>query len=235
MLRTIGFVLGKKNIGEFDREYCFFTKKYGKINLIARSVKKPLSKLTGQLEPPSLINFIFKPIEKKGVLVTALAKNSFLKIRRDFDKLKTYQKWSSLLNNFTVETHPDLKAWQLFKNSVSALKKYNWKIVDLYFLINFLKVLGLCFDTQKCVVCSKSFTKEKYVIIDFSKGGFACEKCLSKKHLKITKNLFLKIRYLSKIKVSNLANKKILLLIANDYLKINKILLLYFKYIKKYY
>lgn len=90
MLRATGFVLKKTNIGDFDVGYCFFTKKYGKINLTARSVKKPLSKLAGQLEPPSLVNFIFSPAGNGGILTTALAKKSFLKIRRDFDKLNIY-------------------------------------------------------------------------------------------------------------------------------------------------
>jgi DNA repair protein RecO len=91
MLRTIGFVLKKTNIGEFDRGYCFFTKKYGKINLTARSVKKPLSKLSGQLEPPSLVSFVFTPMGNGGLLTTALAKKSFLNIRRDYDRLRIYQ------------------------------------------------------------------------------------------------------------------------------------------------
>jgi DNA repair protein RecO len=101
MLTTLGFVLSKKNVREYDREYCFFTKKYGKINLIAKSVRKPLSKLSAQLEPPALIEIAFIPNDDKGLITTALAKKSYFKIRKNLDKFKAYLQIANTVNALT--------------------------------------------------------------------------------------------------------------------------------------
>jgi DNA repair protein RecO len=101
MLTTLGFVLSKKDVKEYDREYCFFTKKYGKINLIAKSVRKPLSKLSAQLEPPALIEIVFIPNDTKGLITTALAKKSYFRIRKNLDKFKTYSQIVNTINTLT--------------------------------------------------------------------------------------------------------------------------------------
>jgi recombinational DNA repair protein (RecF pathway) len=107
MLSTLGFVISKKNIRELDREYCFFTKKYGKISLIAKSVRKPLSKLSAQLEPPSLIEIVFTPSGDKGLITTALAKKSYFSIRKNIDKLKTYNHILDIVDCLSIFKQPD--------------------------------------------------------------------------------------------------------------------------------
>ena len=107
MLTTLGFVISKKNVKEFDREYCFFTKKYGKINLMAKSIRKPLSKLSAQLEPPSLIEIVFVPNSEKGLIITALAKNSYCSIRKNIDKLKIYNRIVNRLDDLSITKQPD--------------------------------------------------------------------------------------------------------------------------------
>ena len=107
MLTTLCFVINKKNVREYDREYCFFTKKYGKISLITKSVRKPLSKLSAQLEPPALIEIVFTPNGEKGLITTALAKKSYLTVRKNIDKLKAYQRITKVINQLTIVKQSD--------------------------------------------------------------------------------------------------------------------------------
>jgi len=107
MLTSLGFVIGKKNIKEYDREYCFFTKKYGKISLIAKSVRKPLSKLSGQLEPPNLIELMFTPNGEYGLITTALARKEYVKIRKNLEKFKVYNTITDTIKDFSDFKQPD--------------------------------------------------------------------------------------------------------------------------------
>jgi len=108
MLTTLGLVLSKKNVGEYDREYCFFTKNYGKIKLIVKSVRKPLSKLSGQLEPPSLIEIAFVPNSDKGLITTALVKKNYLKVRKVLEKQKTYNLITNTVESLTEYRQKDI-------------------------------------------------------------------------------------------------------------------------------
>jgi recombinational DNA repair protein (RecF pathway) len=108
MLTTLGFVLSKKDVGEYDREYCFFTKNYGKIKLIAKSVRKPLSKLSGQLEPPALMEIVFVSNNDKGLITTALVKKNYLKVRKVLEKQKVYNTIVNTTENLTEYKQKDL-------------------------------------------------------------------------------------------------------------------------------
>ncbi len=235
MLKTIGFVLFKKNISELDREYCFFTKKYGKIRLLAKSVKKSLSKLTGQLEPPSLVNFIFTPTGEKGLLITALAKKSFVKIRRDYEKLKIYERWCFLIDCFTLEKQPDHKLWKLLKKSLSFLEKKDWRMVNLYFICQLIDTLGLALNTKNCAQCHKKINQGKKIGLAFLKGGFLCHDCSLRSDVVFDKDILtiLDLFFFENTSLNVLTKHRT---IAPDvYKKTMVVLENYLNYIKKYY
>ncbi len=48
--RYTAIVLGKKEVGETDRLYTFYTREQGKVRVVAKGVRKPEAKLAGQLE-----------------------------------------------------------------------------------------------------------------------------------------------------------------------------------------
>lgn len=56
-VRDQGFVIKRKNFGEADRIITIFSKDYGKINVVAKGVRKLTSRRSGLLEPFNLINF----------------------------------------------------------------------------------------------------------------------------------------------------------------------------------
>jgi len=108
MYTTPAFTLAKKNIGEDDREYCFFTKKFGKISMIAKGIRKPSAKLSGQLEPPRLINISFVSANNKKI-TGAIVKNSFSNIASDVQKEAIALYILSLINQFIIGETQDLK------------------------------------------------------------------------------------------------------------------------------
>lgn len=77
--KTKGIVLASRDVGEYDRIITCFTKEYGRVELLAKAVRKITSKLRGGLEPFCLSWLEF--VEgKHGYIVTeAIAVKKFFK------------------------------------------------------------------------------------------------------------------------------------------------------------
>jgi recombinational DNA repair protein (RecF pathway) len=108
MYITSAVTLSKKNIGEFDREYCFFTKKFGKIIIIAKGIRKANAKLQGQIEPPCLVDIDFNLGNQKR-LTGALVKNNYPKIRENLKSLSVIHNILSLLNEYIIFSETDIE------------------------------------------------------------------------------------------------------------------------------
>ena len=108
MYITSAITLSKKNIGEFDREYCFFTKKFGKIIVIAKGIRKANAKLQGQIEPPCLADIDFNFGNQKR-LTGALVKNNYPKIRENLRSLSAIHNVLSLINEYILFAETDIE------------------------------------------------------------------------------------------------------------------------------
>lgn len=234
MLTTYGFVLNKKDVREFDREYCFFTKKYGKIHLIAKAVRKPLSKLSAQLEPPSLIEIVFVPMSDKGLITTALVKKSFLKTHKNLNKFRVYTRMSDIINSFTDFKQPDSLVWNLFNLSINNLEQWNSKIVELNFLAKFIKILGFGPNISTCINCQKKFKDQKKIYFDNHKWGFCCEDC-GKNMKPVSWQLFKSVDVLTNLDFAEIVKRELNEPIELRYNDIYTFLKNYIKYIKKYF
>ena len=235
MLTTLGFVLNKKNVLEYNKEYCFFTKKYGKICLLAKSVRKPLSKLSAQLEPPSLIEIVFVPNNEKGLITVALAKKSYFKIRKNLDKLKTYLYICRVINTFTDFKHPDISTWNLLYSSVRDLEKLDAKIVEINFLAKFLKILGFTPNISNCINCQTKIENQKNIYFDKERWGFCCDKCKNSKTELVPWQTFKAMDVLIKMPLKEIYIKELNDPIILRYKDIKNMLEKYFKQIKKYF
>ncbi len=235
MLTTLGIVLSKKDVGEYDREYCFFTKNYGKIKLIAKSVRKPLSKLSGQLEPPSLIEVVFVPNNDKGLITTALVKKNYLKVRRILEKQKTYNTIVRTIEELTEYKHKDLIMWGLLKNTIDNLNNYEWKLIEIDFLAKFLKVLGFSPNVEHCIKCQRKILNEVNIYFDNEHWGFCCEKCKNIKNEKVTLQVFKILSILLTLPLKEILNRELDEPILIQYKKIQSLLNKYLKQIKKYF
>lgn len=211
MYITQAFTLTKKNIGEFDREYCFFTKKFGMIIVIAKGIRKPNAKLQGQIELPCLTNIDFTSGNQKK-LTGALIKNSYPKIRTNLKASDTTIRILGLIKEFVCFSETDLDLWSVLKESLDFLEKALEKtkispLVEFFFVAYLIKNLG--FEPE---------LKEE------SKGDFMANK-QTLRSLKILFNLDL----------NEIIKKELVEPILNQKENISKFFKQYLKYIKNTY
>lgn len=189
--RTQGFILKKADSGEVDRIFTFFTKDFGKLDLLAKAERKIKSKLRGGLELFYLSEIEFIQGKTHKTLTDTILINNFKKLRTDLKRLKIAYQISEVLNNLVKGEEPDKKIWQLLNETflrLNALEIRNWKLGILYhyFLWNFLSILGYQPELYHCSLCQKKLTPES-IFFASKEGGLICGQC--KKTIKSAKEV----------------------------------------------
>lgn len=182
-------VLARKNFREFDQIISLYTKEKGKLELLARGVKKSVSKNSAHLEPFSY-NFIEYAAGKEiDHLTRAVSINYFAKIRQNLTKNIISGFVCSLLEKILDTKEPDQR---IFDSLLSWLKfvdkneKVDFLLIDSLVIIIF-SFLGFYPIIDKCVVCDKSLKEmvknnllsggREKIGFHFSGGGVVCSDC----------------------------------------------------------
>jgi len=189
--RTLGFILKKTDRGETDQLLVIYTKDFGKLEILARAVRKVSSKLRAGAEVFYLseIEFIQGKIQK--TLTDAILLEKFENIRKDLKKLKIAYQISENLDNLVRGEEKDEKIWQLLLETFKRLNtEYETQDITYkayyYFLWNLLAILGYQPELYRCVLCLKKLKPEK-LFFSAREGGIICQNC--EKLLKSTRDI----------------------------------------------
>jgi DNA repair protein RecO (recombination protein O) len=174
---TLAFVLKQEPTKEQDRNYTFYTQKFGKLALLATGSRKINAKLSGHLELPSLAQIQFT-MSHKPRLISALEKFSFSEIKKKKKPLAVAFLMTDLTDKLSLEKQADPEIWKLLFNTLYFLEEnLNQfpQIVDFiwfYFSAQFLEILGLSPFLEGCAECGRT-TNNKF--FSFEKKGIVCQ------------------------------------------------------------
>ncbi len=183
-------VLGKREIGETDRLYTFFTKEAGKVRAVGRGTRKPAAKLAGHMETLFLVDLSVARSRGRGNISSAVAEEVFPSIRTSEQTLRVALEGAAILDRFTEEGEPDERLFSLLfeflstLNSVSADQNVSESkkmlarvdgIVRLGFLWKALDVLGFGVETKYCAVGGEGLRSGERYFFSADTGGVVCE------------------------------------------------------------
>lgn len=180
-------ILNRSDYRESDSLITVYTKDYGKLSLIARGAKKLSSKLSGHLEPLSLVDILI--IKGKGFnyVGSALGRQAFLGIKDDLNKLY----FSGLvIRNFNLlvrDNQPDERLFFLLLHFLEALDAYpeaefsreNGELLYVFFVLKLLTELGYKPEMYECLSCRNQI-KSGHNYFNLKNGGLVCENCFKK-------------------------------------------------------
>ncbi len=162
--RSLGLIIKKENRGEADQLFTVYTKDFGKLEILAKSIRKISSKLRQGAEIFYLSETEF--IQGKGykTLTDASPLEKFRNLRQDLNRLKTACQVAEVLDDFIKGQEPDERIWNLLLRIFRKINDPNFPAKNLqqiyrYFLFNFVSFLGYGVkpvDFKKL----KSFSKE---------------------------------------------------------------------------
>lgn len=121
MTKTEAIVLKTADLGETDRLLTIYSKELGKINILAKGVKKLESKLRCHIEPISCSRLILVEGKSFLILKDATLAEQFLAVRRDLDKAKIAYEIINLVDELIVGEEKDEGIWSLILDTFGKL------------------------------------------------------------------------------------------------------------------
>lgn len=117
---SVGIVLSRKNYGEVDRIITIFSRDYGKIKLLAKGVRKPISKKRGHIEVFSKLKFSSTRGKSIDLITEAELIDSYETLRVDLKKTAVAYYLCEVVDRVTRELE---KNESIFENLAHYLSK----------------------------------------------------------------------------------------------------------------
>jgi DNA repair protein RecO (recombination protein O) len=175
--QTEAIIIRKAKLGEADRILTLYTPDLGKIQAVAKGVRRPKSKLAGHLE---LLTHSLVSLARGRNLDTTIGSQtitSFLPLKSDL-KLTAYALYvAELVNQFTADHMVNCPLFHLLLETMQELcQTTNSDLLLRYFEMHLLNEVGYRPQLHQCVICHQPL---QAVINSFSAsaGGLLCPDC----------------------------------------------------------
>jgi len=182
--RTKSIIFKKEDRGEADQLFTFYTKDFGKLEILGRAIRKISSKLRSGAELFYLSEIEFIQGKTHKTLTDAISIEKFRNLRKSLKRLAIAYKISGVLAKLVKFQEPDEKIWRLLNETFKNLNNSNLKsticnLLPYYFLWNLLSILGYKAELYNCVICQKKLLPEK-LYFNSKEGGLICQNCFKK-------------------------------------------------------
>lgn len=179
--RTEGVFLKKDDRGEADQLFTIFTEDFGKLEILARAIRKIKSKLRSAscLFYLSEIEFIQGKTYK--TLTDAILIEKFKNLRKNPGRLDFAYKIADSLDSLLTQEEKDDSIWRLILETFKRLNDLRFPVHDLqltyyYFLWNLFSILGYAPEFYSCPVCGRKLLPETFLFLPVE-GGVVCWRC----------------------------------------------------------
>jgi DNA repair protein RecO (recombination protein O) len=175
--QTEAIIIKKTKLGEADRILTLYTPHLGKIQAVAKGVRRPRSKMSGHLE---LLTHSLVSLARGRNLDTITGSqtiNSFLPIKSDL-KLTSYALYAiELVNQFAAADVEDYPVFQLLLETMHRLSQGgDNELVLRYFELHLLNEVGYRPQLEQCVSCHAPL-KDTTNSFCPGAGGMLCSTC----------------------------------------------------------
>lgn len=218
-----GIILKRTNLGEADRILTILTSDRGKIRVVAKGVRKTLSKLAGNCELFMNGNFMFAEGRSLDILTSAEMKESYQDLRKDLKSTQSAFYMAEIIEKRLPDDEPHEEIYNLFAECLEELNKKNDSLVLSFFEINLLSDTGFEPELYKCLNCGEKITPEGN-FFSVENGGLSCPTC--KADLEISDETIKALRLILKHRLKNILKIK---LNKKTEVELKKIIKHYFK------
>lgn len=181
--RSQGFILQTETRGEADRVLQVFTRKFGKVAVLARAVRRLNSKLKSSTELFCLVEIEFIQGKSGKTLIDTAVLEKFQNVKKDLLKLRLAASFSRIFCSLVRGGQPDRALWALLADFFQLLDREDFAadkafLFHQFFFWNLLRHLGYKPELYRCFSCSKMIAPQKIHWSNIS-GGLVCPACSS--------------------------------------------------------
>jgi DNA repair protein RecO (recombination protein O) len=175
--KTTGIVLRQRRLGEADKILTLFTPNLGKLDAVAKGVRRPRSKLAGHVEPLTYTSFMLARGRDLDIVTQAQTAEVFPALREDLERTGRAVYVAELVDRFTPDRQESYQAFRLLLETLRRLATEERLDITLrFFEMRLLGYLGYQPQTEECVVCGRAL---EAVANGWSaeSGGVLCPDC----------------------------------------------------------
>jgi DNA repair protein RecO (recombination protein O) len=175
--QTEAVVIKKIKLGEADRILTLYTRDHGKIEAVAKGVRRPKSKMAGHLELLTYSQLRLARGRNLDTITGSQTIEAFQSLKNDFWLTSCGLYAAELVNHFNPERNANQPMFELLIDTLSRLSKAeNTELTLRYFELRLLDLSGYRPQLYECVACR---TELKLVANAFcsAAGGILCPNC----------------------------------------------------------
>ena len=185
-------VLKSMRYGETSKIVTLYTRRYGKLRVVAKGARQPKSKFGGSLEPITHISVIFYRKENRDLhtLSQAEIRSGYFRIHSNLEKLSIGLAIVDLVSAVFHGEEENESAFRLLTQSLQLLDtaKMSSRNVLLAFEMRLVSLLGFQPHFRSCSVCGSQLSLGEVksgIIFDIARGGLLCVLCEKKGSRKV--------------------------------------------------
>jgi len=177
--KTEAIVLKGMRYKESSRIVSLYTKRFGKVGVVAKGIRRPKSRFGSSLEPFTVSNIVFYRREQKGLYNISEADivKEHTGIRKNLERMSTAYVIVDFLDVANPEESSNIRLFALTRSMLDAVEELpsdSLNIVLWTFLIRAAGILGYAPVFDHCVKCKK---KKEKMGFNPSLGGAVCSEC----------------------------------------------------------
>lgn len=200
-------IIAHRELGEADRIVRIFTLENGKLNTLAKGVRKIQSRKAAHLEPFTHAALVLARGHTFWIVTQADTISNFASIRDDLAKTAEASYTLELIDRVSSENQPEQAMYRLLLNTLKRIDVLDDTFNAVkFFEIRFLEVAGFRPELTHCVSCKKIIEAQDQYFSP-SQGGILCPQCgpFDNKAVQATKEALRYMRHFQRSRYQDLA------------------------------
>ena len=177
LYRCDAIVLARMDFGEADRILTLYSRQHGKMRVIAKGARRPLSRLGPHLEYFSRSRLMLARGRELDVVTGAETEDAHLAIRDDLDAFGHASHMVEILARLTQDRQENAAVFDLLGSSLRLLADgVDAFHVTRHYELALLTLLGYRPELYTCMECREPLGQAAHPFA-VGMGGFVCERC----------------------------------------------------------
>jgi DNA repair protein RecO (recombination protein O) len=182
LYRCEAIVLSRIDFGEADRILTLYSRQRGKLRVIAKGARRPLSRLGPHLEYFSRSRLMLARGRELDVVTGAETVDAHLAIRDDLEAYGHASHLAEVLSRLTEDRQENVAVFDLLASSLRLLSDgVDPFHVTRHYELALLALLGFRPELYRCVGCGDALAPAPHQFAA-GMGGFLCERCHGREH-----------------------------------------------------
>ena len=170
-------VLRQRKLGEADKIVTLYTAHDGKVDAVAKGVRRTKSRLAGHLEPLTLGSYLLAEGRDLDIVTQAETVDAFPQLREDLERLSRGIYCAELVDKLTPDRHEGTPIFRLLQQTLTLLDASSaYELAVRRFELRLLDELGYKPSLSTCAVCDGRLEPQTNYW-SAAAGGVVCPTC----------------------------------------------------------